>query len=205
MIGRTVAGAAPFEILEPPPELKPAVGDLLVPALEAVPEGAWSRLGRCRIRLEPVEADWSSRWTAGEGSIEIELGAAGVDAHDLALEALLCLGQALWDELEAAEYEAWLELLGREIQAGVTGEIDETALEQKRRLVASRVTARSRRRLEQYARAAFGATFAEYVHALWHDVTVRTGPEHLPPEWLRRRLELITAWFPPRPGYRLLP
>lgn len=204
-MGETVSGAAHFEILEPPAELEPAVREFLVPALEAVPERAWARLGRCRIRLEPVEADWSSRWTAGEGSLEIELAAGGVEAHDLALEALLCLGQALWDELEAAEYETWLELLGREIQAGVTGEIDETALEEKRRLVSSRVAARSRSRLERYAQASFAATFAEYVHALWHDVTVRTGPEHLPPEWLRRRLELISGWFPPRPGYRLFP
>jgi hypothetical protein len=204
-MGGTVSGAAHFDILEPPPELEPAVREFLVPALEAVPHEVWARLGRCRIRLAPVEADWSSRWTAGEGWIEIELAAGGAEAHDLALEALLCLGQSLWDELEAAEYEAWLELLGREIQAGVTGEIDETALEEKRRLVASRVTARSRRRLERYAQASFAATFAEYVHALWHDVTVRTGPEHLPPEWLRRRLELLLGWFAPRPGYRLFP
>ena len=140
-----------------------------------------------------------------EGTLEVELAAGGADAHDVALEALLCLGQALWDELDEAEYASWLEALGREIQAGITGEIDETALEEKRALASSRVTARSRRRLERYARASFAGTFAEYVHALWHDVTVRTGPEHLPPDWLRRRLELVSGWFPPRPGYRLFP
>ena len=29
------------------------------------------------------------------------------------------------------------------------------------------------------------------------DVTLRSGPEHLPAEWLRRRLELFERWFPP--------
>jgi len=200
-----VCGAAPFEIPDPPAELESAVKQFLLPALEAVPEGVWARLGRCRIQLRPGEVEYSSRWTAEEGLLEVELAAGDVEAHDLALEALLCLGQALWDELEAPEYASWLEALSREIRAGVTGEIDEAALEQKRRLTESRVAARSRRRLERYARASFAGTFAEYVHALWHDVTVRTGPEHLPPDWLRRRLELVSRWFPPRPGYRLFP
>lgn len=194
-----------FEILEPPAELEPAVREFLLPALRAVPERVWARLGRCRIRVDPAEADFASRWTAGEGPLEIELAAAGVEPHDLALEALLCLGQALWDELEDQEYRGWLELLRREIQAGVGGEIDETALEEKRRLLSSRLRARSRRQLERYARASFAATVAEYVHALWHDVTVRTGPEHLPADWLRRRLELVSGWFPPPAGYRLYP
>jgi hypothetical protein len=32
---------------------------------------------------------------------------------------------------------------------------------------------------------------AEYVHCLWHDVTIRTGEEYLPAPQLRRRLELL--------------
>ena len=200
-----MSGVTPYEILEPPAELEAAVKEFLVPALEAVPERVWARLGRCRIRLVPGEAEYSSRWTAETGWLEVELATGGVATHDLALEALLCLGQALWDELEASEYTSWFEALGREIQAGVTGEIDEGAIEEKRALASSRGTARSRRRLERYARASFAGTFAEYVHALWHDVTVRRGPEHLPPDWLRRRLELLSRWFPPPPGYRLFP
>jgi hypothetical protein len=46
---------------------------------------------------------------------------------------------------------------------------------------------------------------AEYVRRLWHEVTVRTGPDYLPAAPLRRRLELMARWFPPNRGYRLFP
>jgi hypothetical protein len=95
--------------------------------------------------------------------------------------------------------------LSAEIEAGVSGEIDEEALAEKRALLGSRVSARSRRRLERYARASFAGTAAEYIHCLWHDVTVRSGPEHLPAPWLRRRLQMLAGWFPPNRGYRLFP
>lgn len=147
--------------------------------------------------------EWSSRWQFRAETLEVELALDSEQPHDLALELLLCLGQALWETLSEQEYRAYLRLLQAEIEAGVGGEIDETALEEKRKLLDSRILARSRRRLERYAQASFGATFAEYVHSLWHDVTVRTGPEHLPPDRLRHRLELVAGWFPPRPGYRL--
>lgn len=191
------------EIAEAPAGAEALVTEWLEPALEAVPEEAIARLGPCRLRLVSESQEWSSRWSSAGGALEVELALDGEEPHDLALELLLCLGQALWETLSEEEYQAYLRLLQAEIEAGVTGEIDETALEEKRKLLSSRVLAQSPRRLERYAQASFGATFAEYVHSLWHDVTVRTGPEHLPPDRLRRRLELLAAWFPPRPGYRL--
>jgi hypothetical protein len=192
-----------FEIAGAPPGAEALIGDWLEPALEAVPEEAVRRLGRCRVRLAARSEEWSSRWQFRAETLEVELALDSEQPHDLALELLLCLGQALWETLSEQEYRAYLRLLQAEIEAGVGGEIDETALEEKRKLLDSRILARSRRRLERYAQASFGATFAEYVHSLWHDVTVRTGPEHLPPDRLRHRLERVAGWFPPRPGYRL--
>jgi hypothetical protein len=98
-----------------------------------------------------------------------------------------------------------LKLVAAEIEAGVPGEIDEAALREKRVLFSSRASARSPARLELYAQASFGGTVAEYIHCLWHDVTVRSGSEHLPAPWLRRRLELLASWFPPDRGHRLYP
>ncbi len=126
-----------------------------------------------------------------------------MEPHDVAMEMLLCVGQILWEETAPAEQQQWLEQLRREIDAGVTGEIDDQALECKQRLLATAASARSRRRLTAYARASFAGTAAEYVHCFWHDVTIRTGPEHLPAEWLRARLQLLARWFPPSPGRRL--
>ncbi|MFB3826276.1 MAG: hypothetical protein ACE15B_05880 [Bryobacteraceae bacterium] len=170
--------------------------------LRAAPRGILDRIGKCRVALVE-EAPFASQWTeTGEG-IEVTLAAG--DPHDTALELLLCIGQALWERLTPAETRAWLRELDAEIRHGVPGEIDEFALEEKRVLLGSRAAARSSRALQRYARAAFAGTVAEYIHALWHDVTVRTGPDHLPAAQLRRRFETLARWFPPPRGRRLFP
>jgi len=177
------------------------------PALRAVPGSIATRLGVCRIRLTARlgDADLASQWSQSEAGLEIAVATGGVEGHDVAMELLLCLGQALWERAGPRNREAYLKLLWEEIEAGVCGEIDEEALREKSRLLASRVAASSRRRLEAYARASFAGTVAEYIHCLWHDVTVRSGSDFLPAAQLRRRLELVTRWFPPDRGYRLFP
>ncbi len=182
-----------------------AVVEFIQPAVEAIPASISRRLKPCLIELKDDLSGGraSSRWTESEDTIRIELAAAGCEAHDLALELLRCLGQALWERIDFAEEAAWLALLHAEIEAGVTGEIDEDALVEKRRLLSSRAAAASLHRLKSYACASFASTAAEYVHCLWHDVTVRAGEEHLPAQWLRRRLELMQRWFPPDEGRRL--
>lgn len=163
------------------------------------------RLGVCRISFLSDDPEVTSRWTSGGAGLEISLGAAGMEDHDIAMELLVCLGQALWERLSASERRTYWGLLDREISAGIEGEIDEQAQEEKCRLLASLENARNLRRLESYGRASFAGTAAEYVHSLWHNVTVREGPEHLPPAQLKRRLELLASWFPPDRGYRLYP
>jgi hypothetical protein len=96
------------------------------------------------------------------------------------MELLLCLGQALWERLSETELRAYWMLLFDEISMGVEGEIDEQAFEGKRSLFKTRSHANSAERLTRYGRASFAGTAAEYVHCLWHEVTVRTGPDHLP-------------------------
>jgi len=181
------------------------VTEFVQPALRAVPAALAARLKRCHIRLAGrlENPDHASQWTETGDALEITVACEGVEAHDVALEVLLCLGQALWEAAEPGERNTYLKLLAEEMAAGVTGEIDEDALEEKRRLMRGPASAGSPRRLERYARVSFAGTAAEYVHCLWHDVTVRTGPEHLPAPWLRRRLELLSRWFPPGRGYRL--
>jgi hypothetical protein len=62
----------------------------------------------------------------------------GCDEHDAVMESLLCFGQALWPKLSDAELRAYWTLLDQEISEGITGEIDEQALEQKHALLAGR-------------------------------------------------------------------
>ena len=173
------------------------------PALRAVPGCMARRLGSCVLWLGPLtDAHSASEWTESPAGLTVRVTPAGVEGHDVALEVLLCLGQALWARLSAAEIREYAILLEREFLDGVTGEIDEQALEQRRSLGTSR---HSWQRTERYVRASFAGTAAEYVHCLWHHVTIRAGPDYLPAPQLRRRLELLNRWFPPDRGYRLFP
>jgi hypothetical protein len=121
------------------------------------------------------------------------------------MELLLCLGQALWQKLNPGQLKAYWLLLRSELLAGISGEIDEDALREKRALLGGHISATSDRRLGRYGLASFAGTAAEYVHCLWHDVSVVTGPEHLPAQQLWRRLELLSIWFPPDRGHQLCP
>ena len=182
------------------------VREFIRPAVRAVPSSLVRRLGSCRISLPAeVAAGVASRWTPASGGLEVSVTTAGLEEHDVAMELLLCLGQGLWERLADGELRAYWMLLCDEINTGIEGEIDEQALEEKRSLFESQSHANNVKRLTRYGRASFAGTVAEYVHCLWHEVTVRTGPDYLPVAPLRRRLELMARWFPPNRGYRLFP
>lgn len=181
------------------------VREFVVPAVAAIPAAFAARLGACRIVLAARlgEPSAASRWTRAKQETIIEIAVEGGGHHDAAMELLLCAGQILWETARPAERQGYLKLLAAENEAGVEGEIDEDALREKRRLHLSAASARNLFRLERYARASFAHTAAEYIHGLWHDVTLRAGLGHLPAVWLRRRLKALARWYPPNPGYSL--
>jgi len=203
MHSRVVHLAHRWTLLRGPGFPHALVREFIRPAVRAVPASMARRLGHCRISLDISDATVASQWTETEAGLEVSVMTVGSEDHDIAMELLLCLGQALWEKLSDGELRKYWLVLDEEIRAGISGEIDEQALEEKHSLLASRVHARNRRQLARYGRAAFAGTVAEYIHCLWHEVTVRTGPEHLPAPQLRRRLELLAGWFPPDRGYRL--
>jgi hypothetical protein len=192
-----------WTLLRRPGLSRTLVREFIRPAVRAVPASMARRLGHCRISLDIADATVASQWTGTEDGLKVSVMTAGSEDHDIAMELLLCLGQALWEKLSDGELRQYWLVLDQEIRAGTSGEIDEQALEEKRSLLASRVHAHSQQQLARYGAAAFAGTVAEYIHCLWHDVTVRTGPDHLPAPQLRRRLELLAGWFPPDRGYRL--
>ena len=176
------------------------------PAVRAVPSSMARRLGSCRISLAAeAEADVASQWTMTNSGLEVSVTTTEFEEHDVAMELLLCLGRGLWERLSDGELRAYWMLLCDEITMGTEGEIDERALEEKRTLFKSRSHANNVKQLTRYGSASFAGTAAEYVHSLWHEVTIRTGPDYLPALPLRRRLELMARWFPPDRGYRLFP
>lgn len=182
------------------------VREFIRPAVRAIPSSMARRLGSCRIFLvEDTETAVTSRWTVSKRELQVSVTTTGCEDHDVAMELLLCLGQALWERLSETELRAYWMLLSNEIGNVIEGEIDERALEAKHALFDSRSHVKSARPLERYGGASFAGTAAEYVHCLWHEVSVRTGPDYLPAPALRRRLELMARWFPPDRGYRLFP
>jgi len=182
------------------------LGEFIRPAVRAVPSSLARRLGVCRILLvAQAEPGVTSRWTTTASGLDVSVTTGELEQHDIAMELLVCLGQALWERLSEVELRAYWTILRNEIDSGIGGEIDERAVDVKRSLLASRSHAKSARRLESYGAASFAGTAAEYVHCLWHDVSIRTGTDYLPAEPLRRRLELLARWFPPDRGYRLFP
>ena len=180
--------------------------DFIRPAVHAVPSALAMRLGPCEISFPAqAEGDVLSRWSMTNSGVEVSVATEGLEEHDVVMELLLCLGQAAWEELSDAELRAYWHLLCDEIDADIEGEIDEQALEEKDALLECQSHAGRARRLASYGRASFAGTLAEYVHCLWHEVTIRTGKEHLPAAQLKRRLELLAEWFPPDRGYHLFP
>lgn len=181
------------------------IREFIRPAVRAIPSAMARRIGPCEISVaaDLGGPDVASRWTAAPDEVNISVAGGNRTEHDVAMELLVCLGQVLWAKLSASHMTAYWRLLDREFLAGVAGEIDEDAAHEKQKLLQSRFSSRSTLRLEEYGRASFAATAGEYVHCLWHDVRVRSGREHLPAEYLERRLRLIARWFPPDRGYRL--
>lgn len=173
--------------------------DFVASAAGAAPSSVVARIGNCRIKVVPElpAADLTSEWKEVPGGADIVVATHDAEPHDVAMELLYCVGQAVWECVLEHERASWLKLLEAEIQAGVEGEIDEDVLAEKRLAAADPGDIGQ---LDAWASAAFASTLAEYVHGMWHDVTVRTGPEHLPSEWLNRRLQWFARVLPPDPG-----
>lgn len=183
------------------------IREFIRPAIRAIPSEMAHQLGACRVFLvsELGGPRVASRWATTGPGVEITVATEGRDPHDIALELLICLGQALWENLTPDQAKAYWLLLDAELRDNIPGEIDEEAVREKRALLASAISAASRRRLTRYGRASFAATAAEYVHCLWHEVHVIRGREHLPAFEVRRRLELLARWFPPGREHPLYP
>ena len=144
------------------------------------------------VSAEPPAAErHSSLWLEPPEGIHLFLSFADADAHDTGFELLAALGEVLVPRLSDEEFARYARLIERELREGAAGEIDEEALEARNSAQAD------------YVSVSLTSTLAEYMHALWHDVEVRRGPQHLAPKFLRRRFQLLQELFPPNPGYTL--
>jgi|SRR5271166_875194 len=97
-------------------------------------------------------------------------------------------------------------LLREELNAGVHGEVDEESWREKQGLLRRQSNVRRETKLfRDYAHASFIDTLTLYLHGICCDIDVETGPRQLASRYLRRRLNLLYALYPPPEGYAVLP
>src|SRR5215470_5959744 len=140
MHSRALRLAPRWTLLRGPGLSHALVREFIRPAVRAVPASMARRLGHCRISLEIADPTVASQWTETETGLEVSVMTAGSEDHDIAMELLLCLGQALWEKLSDREIREYWLVVDQEIRAGISGEIDEQALEEKRSLLAAGFT-----------------------------------------------------------------
>lgn len=174
--------------------------DDLESVFACIPPAVTQRTGPItfNVQFELDDPEAFSRWTQSATGLFVELATEDVEPHDLAMEFLTCVGQALWERVEDEERQAWLRVLLDETEAGIRGELDEAALEAKQHLRSNPVSPDA---LEAYAGASFAASLAEYIHSLWHDVEFTEGEDFLPEEAVQRRFAVLSAWFPGFPQF----
>jgi hypothetical protein len=186
---------------------------------QAVPAAIAERIGKVRIlvvpyigclesgdvvcRAKPQAETHTVAWVESNERVNLVLACREVDAHDTGFELLASIAELLRPRLTGSELERYDHLLEEEIQVGVRGEIDDETLAAKQSYLASRAKRRHRAQFARYRDISFVSTLAEYIHGLWHDVQIRTGPEHLPLPQLRQRMTLMAELYPPNPGYRV--
>ena len=174
--------------------------DDLDSAFACIPPKVTRRTGPITFikQRELDDRDALSRWTQSATGLLVELATEDVEAHDLAMEFLTCVGQALWERVEDDDRGAWLGLLLEETEGGIHGELDEASLETKQYLETHPTNPDA---LEAYAAASFAASLAEYVHSLWHDIEFTEGEDFLPEAAVQRRFGLLSGWFPGFPRF----
>jgi hypothetical protein len=107
---------------------------------------------------------------------------------------------------ESGQREKFTGLIREELGAEVHGEVDERSWRLKQSLVRRQTGTRKDTKLFQdYTRQAFEDTLTLYLHGICCDIDVETGPRQMPSRHIRRRLELLTALYPPPEGYIVLP
>lgn len=188
--------------------------------VHAVPASAAERLGKVRVLVVPYVGCFESGdavcfskpegethsavWVEMEDRTRLVLACRELDAHDTGFELLASIAQLLHSKLRGRELEPYTRLLEEELSEGVGGEIDKEALSAKEAFLKHHSDSAERKEsFAAYRDASFVSTMAEYMHGLWHDVQIRTGPEHLPVPQLRLRMDLLAKLFPPNPGYSL--
>jgi hypothetical protein len=125
------------------------------------------------------------------------------DCHDAFYYELATLVVDRADEESTGQFYM---LLREELRNEVRGEVDDESWKLKDQLLSRQADpAKNTKAFRAYAREAMIDTLTLYLHGLCCDLDVEAGPRQLPSRYLRRRLELLRALFPPPSGIAVFP
>jgi hypothetical protein len=180
----------------------PKIGILLAPYLEkGNGKGDWVAFER------PGEARHiaSSRAKAGDLTV-VALGMKEIEVADFHYQFYNALAALVADNWPEEIQERFYRTIREELNAEVNGEVDEKSWHLKQALLRRQTNVRRETKLfRDYARQAFEDTLTLYLHGTCCDIDVETGPRQMASRYLRRRLELLIALYPPPEGYAVLP
>jgi hypothetical protein len=180
----------------------PAVGFLLAPYLEKS-----NGKGDCVSFERPSEQRYipSSRREV-QGMTLLALGIKEIEVADYHYRFYNALAAVVADHWPEEMQDRFYRAIREELSAEVHGEVDEKSWHLKQALLRRQTNVRKETKLfRDYARQAFEDTLTLYLHGTCCDIDVETGPRQMPSRYLRRRLELLMALFPPPSGYAVLP
>jgi hypothetical protein len=185
--------------------LLPRVSILLVPYLSKVGTRDKARDFVARERPSDNRFSWTSCYmTKGEAVLAFALKDQEVaDYHYHLYHSVAALVAGKWGDDAQREYTA---LVRQELMHGVHGEVDEESWHLKQQLLRRQTTFRKDTAVfKDYVRQSFIDTLTLYLHGICCDIDVETGPRQLPSRFLRKRLLLLEALFPPPENYAVFP
>ena len=181
----------------------PPIGIILAPYIER-----GNGKGGDSIAFEhPAEARQipSSRLELS-GMTVLAMAVKDIEMADYHYQFYNALAALLADHWSAEVQESFFRTIREELSAEVHGEVDEKSWHLKQALMRRQTNVRKETKLfRDYARQSFEDTLTLYLHGTCCDIDVETGPRQMPGRYLRRRLELLIAIYPPPEGYAVLP
>jgi hypothetical protein len=184
-------------------KLLPKLGVLLVPYLEKG-NGKHSALV---VHEQPPENRSLYATRSQNGDMEwIAIAIKDEEMADYHYTLFSAIASVIAERWPDDVREQYTRLLREELKLEVHGEVDERSWHLKQGLLRRQANIRKESKIFQdYARQSFSDTLTLYLHGTCCDIDVETGPRQLPSLYIRKRLEMLQAAFPPPEGYMVLP
>jgi hypothetical protein len=181
----------------------PAIGIILAPYLEK----GNGKSGDTVTYERPPEARYVPCSRSNKDDLTVlAFGVKEIEVADYHYQFYNALAGIVADIWPQDVQDRFYRTIREELSAEVHGEVDEKSWHLKQALLRRQTNVRKETKLfRDYARQAFEDTLTLYLHGTCCDIDVETGPRQMASRYLRRRLELLVALYPPPEGYAVLP